>query len=52
MKKIRSWGGLRVLLVVAYVERVRDDAADQLRRETRELWEERRGEGVEVGALV
>ena len=27
-------------------------AADELRRETRELWEERRGEGVEVVALV
>ena len=40
-------------LVVAYVERVLDDAADQLRREeVGELRGEGRGEGVEVGALV
>jgi hypothetical protein len=34
------------------VERVLDDSPDHLRRETRELWEERRGDGVKVGALV
>ena len=40
-------------LVVAYVERVLDDAADQLRREeVGEFRGEGRGEGVEVGALV
>ena len=34
------------------MERVLDDSPDHLRRETRELLEERRGDGVEVGALV
>ena len=38
--------------VVAHVERVFDDAADHLRREQRQLRDERRGDGVEVGALV
>ena len=54
----RTWFILRgvrvgVYLVVAHVERVRDDAADQLRREeVGELRGEGRGEGGEVGALV
>ena len=40
-------------LVFAYMERVLDDAAGQLRREeVGELRGEGRGEGVEVGALV
>ena len=56
MKKIRvySWGvRVGVYLVVADVERVLDDAADQLRREeVGELRGEGRGDGVEVGALV
>ena len=43
---------LLVYSVVAHVERELDDAPDHLRRETRELCEERRGEGVEVVALV
>ncbi len=55
MKKIRrtTWGvRVGVYLVVADVERVLDDAADQLRREeVGELRGEGRGEGVEVGAL-
>ena len=34
------------------MERVFDDAADHLRREQRQLRDERRGDGVEVGALV
>ena len=34
------------------MERVLDDAADELRREQRKLRDKRRGEGVEVGALV
>ena len=39
-------------LVVPHVERVLDDAADHLRRETRELGDERSGDGVEVVLLV
>ena len=34
------------------MEGVLDDEADHLRRETRELWDERCGDGVEVFALV
>ena len=41
-----------VLLVVADVEGVLDDAADHLRREVGEMRGERCGDGVEVGALV
>ena len=40
-------------LVVPHVERVLDDAADELRREdVGEFGGERRGDGVEVVALV
>ena len=56
MKKIRrtTWGvRVGVYLVVADVERVLDDAADELRREeVGEFRGEGRGDGVEVGALV
>ena len=38
--------------VVAHVARVLDHAADHLRREQRQLRDKRRGDGVEVGALV
>ena len=38
--------------VIPHVERVLDDAADHLRREERQLRDKRRGDGVEVGALV
>ena len=38
--------------VIPHVERVLDDAADHLRREQRQLRDKRRGDGVEVGALV
>ena len=52
--RVYSWGvRVGVYLVVADVERVLDDAADQLRREeVGELRGEGRGEGGEVGALV
>ena len=43
---------MRDLLVVAHVERVLDHAANHLRREQRQLRDERRSDGVEVGALV